>query len=137
MKITACCLCILIPFLLSAQKKFKLHSPDGNIVFTFYNDNGKAAYAVTYKKQIVVDKSFLSLDFKDGLFANKIKASKADYFDSTEDYNLITGKTSHVHDSYKEMIIPLVCEDEKNITIQFAVKAFNDGVAFQYRFNSG
>ena len=78
-----------MPLLLPAQK-FKLTSPDGNIVFTFYNDNAKAAYSVSYKKQIVVDKSFLSLEFKDGSFANDIKAGKPVYYDSTEDYDLIS-----------------------------------------------
>jgi alpha-glucosidase len=136
MRIAVCCLCILIPVLTSAQKKVNLSSPDGNIVFTFYNDHGSAAYSVSYKKQLIVDKSFLSLLFKDGSFANNIKAGKPVYYDSTEDYDLITGKTSHVHDVYKEMLIPLQSTDDDKRTIQFAVKVFNDGIAFQYRFDA-
>jgi alpha-glucosidase len=53
--------------------------------------------------------------------------------DSVEDYSLITGKTSHVHDAWKEMLIPLQSANSKRM-VQLAVRAFNDGVAFQYRF---
>ncbi len=132
MRIAAFCLCILIPLLLPAQKRISLNSPDGNLVFTFYNENNQAAYAVFYKKQLIIDKSFLSLEFKDGSFANNLKAGEPVYHDSTEDYDLITGKTSHVHDAYKEMLIPLQSTDKR--IIQLAVRAFNDGIAFQYRF---
>jgi alpha-glucosidase len=132
MRIAAFCLCILIPLLLPAQKRISLNSPDGNLVFTFYGENNQAAYSVSYKKQLIIDKSFLSLEFKDGSFANNLKAGKPVYHDSTEDYDLITGKTSHVHDAYKEMLIPLQSTDKR--VIQLAVRAFNDGIAFQYRF---
>lgn len=136
MRIAACCFIFLLPLSITAQKRIDLTSPDKNLVFGFYNENGKAAYSVSYKKQPVINKSFLSLEFKDGSFSNNIKAGKPVYKDSTEDYELITGKTSHVHDAYKEMLIPLKSNNESNLNIQLAVKAFNDGVAFQYRFSA-
>ena len=132
-RIVAFCLCILIPGWLPAQKKINLNSPDGNIVFSFFNEGNKAAYSVTYKKQLVVDRSFISLEFTDGSFSNDLKAGKPVFKDSAEDYDLITGKTSHVHDAYKAMMIPLQSTNDKRI-IQFVVRAFNDGIAFQYRF---
>jgi alpha-glucosidase len=88
------------------------------------------------KKRLVINKSFLSLAFKNGDFASDIKAGKPIYHDSTEDYELLIGKTSHVHDNYKELLIPLQSKVQSNIDIQLAVKAFNDGIAFQYRFSS-
>jgi alpha-glucosidase len=127
------CLYILIPVCLPAQKKFNLSSPDGNIVFNFFNEDNKAAYTVSYKKQLIVDKSFLGLEFRDGSFTNDLKAGKPAFKDSVEDYNLTIGKTSHVHDAYKEMLIPLQSANNKRI-VQLAVRAFNDGIAFQYRF---
>ena len=61
MRILAFCLCISMPLLLTAQRKIDLSSPDGNIIFGFFNENAQAAYSVSYKKQVIVDKSFLSL----------------------------------------------------------------------------
>jgi alpha-glucosidase len=136
MRSAAILLCILIPFFLSAQKKIQLTSPDGSIVFTFYNENSQVAYSVAYKKINVINKSFLSLQFKDGSFANDLKAGKAVYKDSSEDYDLVIGKTSHVHDSYKELSIPIHSATNKNYTIEFIVRMFNDGLAFRYKFES-
>jgi alpha-glucosidase len=137
MRIAAIYLCILFPVLLTAQKKFNLTSPDGNIGFTFYNENDHIAYSVSYKKQFIVDKSFLGLEFKDGAFVNNLKAGKPVYHDSTEDYNLITGKTSRVHDTYKELQMPLVSIDDTKRIITLHVRVFNDGVAFRYELNAG
>ncbi len=136
MRIAVFVLCILIPFLLPAQKKIQLTSPDGGITFTFYNENNHAAYSVAYKKQVIVNKSFLSLQFKDGSFMNDLKAGRPVYEDSSEVYDLITGKTSHVHDDYKEVSIPIQSTTNKNYTVQFVVRAFNDGLAFRYKFLS-
>jgi alpha-glucosidase len=134
MRIPTLCLCILMPLLLTAQKKIDLTSPDKNLVFSFYNDDGKIAYTVAYKKQVIINKSLLNLEFKDGSFDKNLKAGKPVFKDSVEDYNLFIGKTSHVHDVYKEVIIPIQSADKR--IIQIAVRAFNDGIAFQYRFNA-
>src|SRR3954452_2019771 len=119
MRIAAFCLCFLIVQFLHAQEKFDLKSPDGNIVFTFYNEGGKGAYTVAYKKHLLVDKSFLSLEFKDGSFSDDLKAGKPVYTDSIEDYGLVIAKASHVHDAYKQMLITLQSTQQPKHTIQF------------------
>lgn len=134
MRIAAFCLCILIPHFLFAQKRHELKSPDGNIVFTFYYEAGKIAYSVAYKKQTIINKSFLSLHFKDGDFDNKLSVGKPVYKDSVEDYTLVTGKASRVHDAYKEMWAPVSTRNGKERIIALTVRAFNDGIAFRYEF---
>jgi len=134
MRIVAFCLCILIPHLLFAQKRHELKSPDGNIVFTLYNEDGKIAYAVTYKKQPIINRSFLSLYFKDGDFDNKVSAGKPVYKDSVEDYTLIIGKAGHVHDAYRQMQIPVTSKNDNEKIIGLTIRTFNDGVAFRYEF---
>ncbi len=134
MRISVFYLCILIPAFLPAQKKINLISPDGNLVFALHNENKQVAYSIAYKKQSIVTKSFLSLEFKDGVFSNDLKAGKPAYHDSTEDYSLITGKTSRVQDAYKEMLIPIQSINTTRRIVQLAVRVFNDGIAFQYRF---
>jgi alpha-glucosidase len=136
MRVIALCLLLLTAELLNAQRRISLTSPDGNIVYSLFNEKGKMAYTIAYKKQLLIDKSFLSFAFKDGDFEDDIKAGKPVYHDSTQDYELLIGKTNHVHDNYKELLIPLQCKDQGSINMQLAVKAFNDGIAFQYRFFS-
>ena len=131
MRLLALTLCMLVAATSFAQKQIQLTSPDKNLVFTFYNDHHTAAYTIDYRKQHVVGKSYVSLSFSDESFADNITALKPFYKDSVEDYDLVVGKASHVHDAFKQVIIPL---QSKQKTVLLAVKAFNDGIAFQYRY---
>ncbi|MGI8951429.1 MAG: glycoside hydrolase family 97 protein [Chitinophagaceae bacterium] len=121
-------------FQLSAQKNIQLISPNGNIVFSFKMLNKSAMYSVAFKGKIIVDYSSLSLQFNDDNFKNNLKLNKPFFSDSTEDYNLIVGKTSHVHESYKQLILPLEETISPFKKINIVVRIFNDGVAFRYEF---
>jgi alpha-glucosidase len=90
----------------SAQKIIRLTSPGGNIVFALKLSNERIMYSVAQKKTIV-DYSYLSLRFQNGNFENNIKFSEPVYRDTTEDYELVVGKTKQVHAHYKEVTIPL------------------------------
>ena len=119
------CLCCLI-FSLGAytQKKASVVSPDGNIVFNFYLLNENAVYNVSYKKNRIIDNSKLSLDFTDGSFENNLRMNKAVYNDSVEDYDLVVGKTKHVHDAYNEVTIPLHKQQVDQQKNKFSCKGF-------------
>lgn len=120
-------LLILAIAVLQRASAQKLTSPDGNIVFTF---NLKTGYKVSYKGKQLVDASNLNLFFKDqsALVNKSTKAGKVTHAQKTDDYTLVVGKTSSVHDKYNELIIPLTGAH----TIDLEVRAFNDGLAFRY-----
>lgn len=122
-----CLLLILAIAVLQGASAQKLTSPDGKIVFTFHLGTG---YTVSYKGKQLVDASTLNLFFKDqsALVDKTTKAGKSTYAQKTDDYTLVVGKTSSVHDKYNQLIIPLIGAH----TIDFEVRAFNDGVAFRY-----
>jgi alpha-glucosidase len=134
------CLKLILPFCFclslqaKAQKNIRVASPDGNIVFTFRLDNKIPQYAVIYMGKPIIDYSNLSLVFDDGRFESNLKLNKPVYTDTTEEYDLIVGKTSRVHTHYKAVIIPL----EETITpfrkIDLEVKVFDDGLGFRYNF---
>ncbi len=129
-----CSLFILLfcPFLLSAQKEIALSSPDGQLVFNFNMSMAKPAYSVTYKGKTLIQNSTLELVFEDSSFTKNLKWDKPVYRDTVEEYNLLTGKTSHVKEHYKEVLIPFSDASQKRINIR--VKAFDDGIAFRYEF---
>lgn len=129
------CLCFLINALNSyAQKNITIVSPDGYIVFNFHLLKGNAVYNVIYKGSKIVDDSKLSLDFTDGNFENDLRVSKPVYNDSIEDYELVAGKTKHVHDAYNEVTIPLQQTTGNRRKINLVVRAFSGGIAFKYVF---
>ena len=123
---------LFFSFSVFAQKKIIVSSPDNNLRFSFAFFDAKPAYSVAYKNQVLIDNSMLSLVFADGSFANHITAGKAVYKDTTEEYDLLTGKASHVKEHYKDALIPVSDASGKRINIH--VKIFNEGIAFRYEF---
>jgi len=124
-------LMIYIP--VSAQKKISLTSPDGSISFSFKLVKNSMNYSVAFKQKILIDNSSLGLQFDSDNFANNIKMNKPLYRDTTENYDLVVGKTSHVHTHYKEVMIPLQEYLSPFRKINFIVRIFNDGLAFRYQ----
>jgi alpha-glucosidase len=128
-----CLICILFCSSLQSQK-LHVTSSDGNIVFNFKLIDKSAFYNVTFKGKTIVDYSSLSLEFDNGKFEKNLKLNKPFYRDTTEDYNLVVGKTSHVLTHYKELIIPLEEILAPNRKINLIVRVFDDGVALRYEF---
>ncbi|MDQ2720501.1 MAG: glycoside hydrolase family 97 protein [Bacteroidota bacterium] len=116
----------------SGQKIISLSSPDGNIHFSFNIVNKSMNYSVAFKGKTIIDNSSLSLKFDKDNFQNNLKIDKTVYHDTTEDYDLIVGKTKHVHTQYKEVTIPVEETVSPFRKINLVVKAFNDGLAFRY-----
>ncbi len=115
-----------------AQKQITVSSPDNNIHFSFGLNHSQPAYSVTFKGKTLIQNSTLALQFTDGAFSKSIKTKEPVFKDTTEEYDLITGKTSRVKISYREVMIPLQDASQKRLNIR--VKVFNDGVAFRYEF---
>ncbi|RZM18506.1 MAG: glycoside hydrolase family 97 protein [Pedobacter sp.] len=114
-----------------AAKPVMLTSPDGNIVFTFTLNNHQPAYSIVYKKNPLINNSPLVLLFDDGnAFASSVISNKPVSHKETNDYKLIIGKTTAVHDVCNNTIISLT----GNYKVNIEVKVFNDGVAFRYTF---
>jgi alpha-glucosidase len=126
-------LLITLPQILYA-KPVSLSSPDKNMVFSISIYNKGLQYSLAYKGKLIIDHSPLSLYFENNSFENNVKIKRPVFKDSTEDYDLIVGKTKHVHDVYKEVTIPIQQTTAPYHFIQLTVRAFNDGLAFRYEF---
>ncbi|MEP6713208.1 MAG: glycoside hydrolase family 97 protein [Ferruginibacter sp.] len=129
-----CFVCLSLSISLQAQKKINIKSPDGNIGFSFSLMGSSPAYDVTFKGKTIINNSPLSLQFDNGDFQKNITVRKPIISDTTEDYELLLGKTKNVHTRYKKIILPLEETVAPFRKINIAVKVFNDGVAFRYEF---
>ena len=115
-------------------KPVSLSSPDKNIVFSIDANNKRISYTVVYKGKLVINSSILSLQFENTSFENNLKINKPVFRDRTEDYDLMFGKTKHVHEVYKEVTIPIQQTTPPYYFINIVARAFNDGLAFRYEF---
>ncbi len=124
--------CLLVSRPLFAQKDIRIASPDSNIIFSFRLSNTSPAYAVAYKGNTIIDYSAISLLFDDGIFENNLTINKPVFRDTTEDYELVLGKTKKVHTRYRELTLPLEETTTPFRKINMRVRVFNDGLAFRY-----
>jgi alpha-glucosidase len=118
-----------------AQRKVKLESPDGRIVFSFKLTANCPVYQLAYEGKTLIADSKLGLSFKeDGDFGKNLKVLKPRYRNMEETYELLVGKVKTVNDKYHEVLIPLIEKGGSERQINFVVRAFNDGLAFRYEF---
>ncbi len=123
-------------------KGIDVSSPDGGIRFVFRFTKGLPEYGVVYKGVIVIDRSPLSLrfgakgflgpGFGDEVFGERLLQGKVVVTEGEDNYELVVGKASAVHDRYRQALIPLVEKSGRRRRINFVARVFNDGVAFRY-----
>ncbi|HVM90142.1 MAG TPA: glycoside hydrolase family 97 protein [Puia sp.] len=126
--------CTLISVSIFAQNKVKLSSPDDNIVFNFQVTAHSASYSISYKDKSIIHESRLSLKFADADFSDNLHMLTPYFHEGDEAYELIVGKTKKVNEHYKEALIPVIQTSMPKRKLIFAVRLFNDGVAFRYEF---
>ncbi|HEY9004048.1 MAG TPA: glycoside hydrolase family 97 protein [Mucilaginibacter sp.] len=134
---TAIRLTILLVFLTItsafAKSSFTVSSPDKKIMFTLDKDASGVFYTVSYKGELLVDKSRLSLSFKEGgEFGKDITFGKVSSKRMEETYDLVIGKSSHVHSLSNELMVPVMENGGLKRQINIEIRIFNDGAAFRY-----
>jgi alpha-glucosidase len=122
------CFCNLV----FAQNKVSVASPAKEFIFRFAIVQGHPEYSVAYKGKSLAEHSRLGLTFAGNFFGSDIKMGPVALSDGIDDYKLPQGKTSHVHDEYKEAAIPMQERNGLKRLISLRVRVFNDGVAFRY-----
>src|ERR1700712_2518484 len=97
---------LLITANVFAAKVVTVSSPDTKIKFWLSTDKDGLFYKITYKGVLIVDRSGLNISFKQGgIFSKGLSISSASPERLTEDYELMTGKTSKVHRECNAIII--------------------------------
>ena len=103
--------------------------------FEFNLTDGNPEYSVRFNNHALIDHSILSLSFENNdIWGKGLKAARAVFTDGEDNYTLPAGKTSAVHDFYKEVSIPLRESSGKKRLVILRVRAFDDGIAFRYEF---
>jgi len=116
-----------------AKSDITVSSPDKKITFVLDKDASGVFYMVSYEGQLLVDKSRLSLSFKEGgEFSKNITLGKPSSKKMEESYDLVIGKSSHVHSLSNELMVPVVENSGLKRQINIEVRVFNDGAAFRY-----
>jgi alpha-glucosidase len=118
-----------------------LSSPDQGLVIQFTavagtdhaSLGGKLVYSVTFRGKQLLDQSALALE----LAGQPPLGSNVQIVESTpgkgsDDYSLLAGKVSSVHDQYNSILLRTAENDEPRRSLEIEARAYNDGVAFRY-----
>ena len=116
----------------TAQKTWKVLSPDKALQIVAKEDKGNLSYQVFSGKVEIIKKSSLGIissdaDFSSGLTFVNTASKKID-----ERYTLSTGKQKVNHARGNET--SLLFKTKNNKSVQIKLRAYNDGVAFCYHF---
>lgn len=125
----------LFPHFVFAQKPVSINSPGGELQFSFRITKTGPVYDITYKGKPVITGGEMGVRFAgEQSFKTGLKRGKPIVRDGTEKYSLIIGKTSAVHERYRELVLPLEQTSQPFRKLNVVVRAFNDGIAFRYEF---
>jgi alpha-glucosidase len=96
-------------------------------------DAGKLVYTVTFKGKQILDPSALALEVESQpLLGADVLVVGSAAGHGIDDYALIGGKTSKVHDEYNTLTVELKEDGGAHRIFSIEARAYNDGVAFRY-----
>lgn len=107
-------------------------SPDGRLVVTISNDDGKAFYSVSYDNKTMVERSQLGLKADIGDFANGLTLKSSNQKHVGDCYEMRTVKMSHINYEANQLNLDFVNRKQQAMTITFNVS--DNNVAFRYSF---
>jgi alpha-glucosidase len=116
------------------KRPLRVLSPDKKILYVFDIRNGKPGYSVWYQDWQLIDFSIMNLVFKGDSLVQGVRLEKYMRLDSAERYTLMTGRSSIVNDSFRQLSVFLRETKSPGREIMIQVRAFNDGIAFRYQF---
>ncbi|WP_114782968.1 glycoside hydrolase family 97 protein [Botryobacter ruber] len=135
------------------ETQTQVQSPDGNLVMNFYQKRDDANkkrmyYTVAFKGKPVVLESVLDIQIDNRIMesAMAVKADRRERWTENLDVKEITkssedqtwkpvyGEKSQIRDHYNEATVKLAKDDAPNYRMHMVLRAYNEGVAFQYFF---
>jgi len=136
-------LAALGPLVVSAQSSpVEVSSPDHQIALYFKVQPGKQAtgtdgqlvYAVTFHQKKIFEDSALRLELADQApLGAAVHIAGATAGSGVDDYSLVAGKTSAVHDPYNSLTLQARESGGAGRVFEIEARAYDSGLAFRYR----
>lgn len=125
-----CALCVT-----AFAKDVKVSSPDGNYQFTLTDEGGRLHYSLVWDGKERVAKSLLGIwantGWLDSLSIESVQTSAQDTV-----WVPVYGERSRIRDNYQAVEVSVAKQGSRDKLI-LDVRAYDEGVAFRYRFPGG
>ncbi|HQG49676.1 MAG TPA: glycoside hydrolase family 97 N-terminal domain-containing protein, partial [Sedimentisphaerales bacterium] len=132
--VTAVFIALLLRHTACAQTDWTLESPDGKVAIRVgLADNARLQYDVSCDRLVVVSRSPLGISRKDQSFVDGLKFVEAGAVKTIDEtYTMTSGKRKICRNFANEQT--LVFQNADGAKVELTLRAYNDGVAFRYRF---
>lgn len=124
-----------VPYVTAGAQEDKavLTSPDGNLTISFYTNNEKLTYEVSYLNKLLVKPSGLGLELQNArTLGEKVRILKTTPSQGEDRYTLITGRTGSVAEKYNALLLEIEESGHALRKMNIEARAYNDAVAFRY-----
>ncbi len=123
-------LLIIALFCSCSTEVYNITSPDGNIKLDFiFDNNGVPYYSVIHKKDTIVRKSKLGVNFDNNRMDSLLTLQNVDIQENITPYDLTTNKY-FTYDSEYNSINALVSKNGQKLNM--IMRVYNDGIAIRY-----
>src|SRR5580698_824584 len=134
---------LCVPISRAQTAPVTVSSPDHRIVLQFavqpakgqpaVHTDGQLVYSVNFRGKAVLEDSALRLELKDQPpLGSAVHISGSTPGAGTDDYALLAGKTSSVHDAYNSLTIQATEDGSPGRTLAVEARVYNSAVAFRY-----
>lgn len=116
-------------------KEVKMSSPDGKYQFTLNDESGNLYYSLTWNNRTILQPSLLGINantvWRDNLKIGEVTNTRKDTI-----WHPLYGERSTIRDQYEASSIVITRRNSRDKLI-LDVRAYNEGIAFRYRFPGG
>jgi hypothetical protein len=119
----------------SSLKKASISSPNKAITVNFnLTEKGEPTYQVLFKNKVVIDTSFLGLEFTDvAPLKDNFELKAFGTVEKNDPWKMPWGEQLEVENKYNELIVFLI-EKETDRSVNLTFRVHDDGIGFRYEF---
>jgi alpha-glucosidase len=126
------CLLTTVHFSNAQQKSWQVFSPDRQLQIILTNNGTGLSYTVLRNNEVIIKPSALGIEREDQVFVSNLTYQGSSSKKIDERYTLRSGKQLANHAIANETSIAF--KNSAGHVVSIDLRAYNDGVAFRYRF---
>ncbi|WP_339925964.1 glycoside hydrolase family 97 N-terminal domain-containing protein [uncultured Cyclobacterium sp.] len=121
----------------SSPKEVQVTSPNEKFRFELLVEDSQLFYRAFFDDNEIVEKSLLGFKLSDStIIGQNLEIKQAEESEVASDWKPIYGERNLYPDQYHQAVVSFSSKDQKTPLFQLNIRAYNEGLAFQYAFEN-
>ncbi|GAB3000463.1 glycoside hydrolase family 97 protein [Cyclobacterium sediminis] len=122
----------------SSPKNVQVSSPNGKYKYELLLEDSLLYYQAFYEGTEIVEKSLLGFELSNAtLIDQNLEITGIEETEVNSDWQPVYGEKNMYPDQYHQSIVSFGSKDGKTTPFRLKIRAYNEGLAFQYEFENG